>query len=426
MNYLNYYTTFEEAFREAYYRRGLEQYVFDKADLVLEKDYLNSTMSKSFEPIKFMEEKHISETDFSSEIKVRFLSETNTSFIYCFLFDTNETICRFVIQKAFDTLLNNAFFAGQQFSLSDIYDKTVFLPEPFRNAFFRSCVPSSALSEKLLTYLNVENKKAFIDLVYNETDIMIFDRTYPFLCLAAEFAEAMMNQPNYFPSLDKYIISGRYDLYARWSSSLYTYIVNDIKMGEGVKEISWTTLKEPIVQVDPKSPPTPPKVSNAANADRILYSTLNVNREMLFERLIKDNWVAQPDGPSDGIELIKKLKYFFYDNNDESIIPQDCHPIHIKWCKHPITLNFLIRLLYNRVGNVKKEDIFAKLGKYGGIDKKIVKDLDVGNDGCWNAVCNVFEKKNARKTTIDNKTKNTEKQINQIKEIVTLYYECRK
>lgn len=430
MNYLdNRYAIFEEAYRDAYYRKGLEMFIMGNADVALINDYQKSILSDSFDPISFMEEKHISETAFSREVRDRFLSETNTCFIYCFLLDASETICSFVIQKAFETLPGNVFFTDQELSSSNLFNMALCLPSPFRNAFFKSCIHNSAISESLLTCLDIGNKDSFINVVVNEIGAELFARPYPFLCLAAEFAKGSDAQSVIVPSLDKYIICGGEKLYTRWSSSLYAYIVYDIDMGDvGVKIIPRTSQEVPIVQVEPKSHPTKKRAANAAEIDRIHYSTLYVNREKLFDKLINDNWVAQPDGPSDGIELIDKLKYFFQDNNDKpSHVHQvESHPIRIKWCKHTITLNYLIRLLYNSVRNVKKKEIIDNLGKYGEIDKHLIADLDVGSEGCWNAVCNVFEKKNARKSTIDTKTKNTEKQIEQIKEIVTLYFECRK
>ena len=421
MCYLEKFDALETSYRDLYYRDGIEYYILNKGDKDLIRDFEKNILSDSFDPISYMKDKNISEKDFPKVFKDQYLSMINTGFVLAFLFNASENICSIVMKRAFATL-RDFIVSNEEVVPGDIYDKALQLPNNFANAFFMAIVDNTTLKDNLLSYFAL-NRKIDFKKVINEIGIASFARPYSWLCIAIDFAEAFETDVASIPSLENYINDNDYESYAHWISSIYSYIVYDLDMG-GAIDRHPEFANQSTIYIEKSN--TSNKKQSTQN--RIHFATELVNREQFFEKLINDNWVALPDNELDyDIELIDRLKFFFYDNNDKPSVdvPQD---YQIKWCKKTISLNFLIRLLNNiDHDDVKMEDIINNLGKYGEISKDYIAELKSEKGyAVYEAAKNVFKKNNVKKTTIDSKTKDTTQTINEIKSIVKLFYSCKK
>lgn len=419
MGHMEIFDALDAAYTDCYYRKGIEEYIVAQKDLNLLKKFEKCASSESFEPKAFMLKEQININDFPKHVTKKYISEICTSYVLCNLFDSSAQVSSIVLKKAFETLGDFISLKEENLTPLKIYDNVHGLPYPFANAFLNACTDDIELKYKLLYFFNLEDKTGFCAVV-NEIGINSFAKLYTFLCLALEYARALESQPVLTPDLDKFIKDGGYDLYSKWISSINSYIDNDLEGGH-LLERHPEFNKQVFIKRLPKS-----SKKEESSQNRILYATLLVNRERFFEKLISGNWVAQPDNRKYDIELIDRLKYFFYDNNDiPSVeIPQD---FNIKWCKRTISLNFLIRLLNNFENkDVKMEDIINNLGTRGEISSDYIADLKYdGGDAVWPAVKSVFQKNNAHKTKIDSKTKDIKVVRNEIISVIHLFYDCK-
>ena len=263
-----------------------------------------------------------------------------------------------------------------------------------------------------------KHAKDFINLI-NEIGIESFPKRYSLLCIAVDYEWALKARTDRMspPPLDKYIKNNDYESYAHWISRIYTYVVYDLDNGRIIEHHPEFANQQIIINA--KKPKKEPILLN-----QITGISRYVDRDLLIERLISDDWVVQPD-KFDEYSLEDMLRFFFYDKNDKSLEIDKSHSFKLKWNRHILCLHHLIVLIFNENKNVAKQDILDNMDEYGMVSQKYMS-LGSNQSGYYDILKNIFENAgNVHKTSIDKKTRNTEPALAQVKAIIDLYFDCK-
>ena len=360
---------------------------------------------------------YINKDDHLKELYYRYLSEINTAFVLCSLLDDSHGLCWIVTKKAFE-ILDEIIVSDEVVSPDNIYKKAQQLPMNVAVEFLMACADNSTLAEKLVSAYRLKHEKDFIKLI-NEIGIESFPKRYSLLCIAVDFEAALKAHTDRMspPSLDKYIKNNDYESYAHWISHIYAYLVYDLDNGRIIEQhpefVNWQ------ITINAKKPKKDPILLN-----QITGISRYVDRDLLIERLISDDWVVQPD-KFDEYSLEDMLRFFFYDKNDKSLEIDKSHSFKLKWNRHILCLHHLIVLIFNENKNVAKQDILDNMDEYGMVSQKYMS-LGSNQSGYYDILKNIFENAgNVHKTSIDKKTRNTEPALAQVKAIIDLYFDCK-